>query len=171
MIPERDTEITPSSVKQQQAALAHRAISGRPNKQTVQSSPVKSQPAMISSGLDKNQSNISNSNNHSTSNNNNNFNKKINTNGLSSSTGNLLNCPSSPPALQSSYTEQNELNSHVSHLKQQFSSNGHHGQSYNQQQGQHNQASFPPQSGKNLLGLFLLFRKCGRTIIIPLKNH
>ncbi|XP_038110424.1 uncharacterized protein LOC6032411 isoform X1 [Culex quinquefasciatus] len=111
----------------------HRAVSGVA-KQTVQSSPVKSQPAMISSGLDK--TNLNNSANA------NNAKQRLN-----AANGVLNSSTSSTEPLNSSSNSSSNASS-VSHLKQHFTQNHHAMQSYHHQQStQQNSLGGPPQKG------------------------
>ncbi|XP_055528311.1 ankyrin repeat and BTB/POZ domain-containing protein 2 isoform X2 [Wyeomyia smithii] len=114
----------------------HRSVSG-PTKLTVQSSPVKSQPAMISSGLDKANLNGNGNNN----------NKRLNANGLSNSNGNLLNSPASSTEPLNSSSNSSSNASSVSHLKQHFAQNHHAIQPYHHSQSQQNSLGGPPQKG------------------------
>ncbi|XP_058457943.1 uncharacterized protein LOC131434802 isoform X1 [Malaya genurostris] len=120
-----------------QQQVPQRSVAG-PTKLTVQSSPVKCQPAMISSGLEKvNLNGVSNGNNA----------RRLNSSGLSGSNGNLLNSPASSTEPLNSSSNNSSNASSVSHLKQHFSQNHHAIQSYHHPQTQQNSLGGPPQKG------------------------
>uniref|UniRef100_A0A4Y0BFL6 BTB domain-containing protein n=1 Tax=Anopheles funestus TaxID=62324 RepID=A0A4Y0BFL6_ANOFN len=98
----------------QQQSGPHRSVAG-PTKLTVQSSPVKAQPAMVSAGLDK--SVVSSTGNGSSGNNDLNSKRTVNGNVISSVTtiNEQLNTGSNSTSSGSS----------VSHLKQHFSQSHH----------------------------------------------
>ncbi|XP_055594573.1 ankyrin repeat and BTB/POZ domain-containing protein 2 isoform X2 [Uranotaenia lowii] len=120
----------------QQHQGPHRSVAG-PTKLTVQSSPVKSQPPMLSAGLDKaSLSNNMNSNNQ----------KRVTSGGLSNGNSNhLLNSSTSSTEPLNTTSNSSSNASSVSHLKQHFSQNHHAIQSYHHQQSQQNSLGGPPQ--------------------------
>ncbi|XP_065079465.1 uncharacterized protein LOC135702370 isoform X4 [Ochlerotatus camptorhynchus] len=125
---------------QQQQQGPHRSVSG-PTKLTVQSSPVKSQPAMISSGLDK--SNLQHSANGYNA-------KRMNSSGLTNSNDNLLNSPTSSTEPLNTSSNSSSNASSVSHLKQHFTQNHHAMPAYHHQQSQQNSLGGPPQKGLSI---------------------
>ncbi|XP_062717124.1 uncharacterized protein LOC109418825 isoform X1 [Aedes albopictus] len=122
-----------AAIPQQQGP--HRSVSG-PTKLTVQSSPVKSQPAMISSGLDK--SNLQHSANGYNA-------KRLNSSGLTNSNDNLINSPTSSTEPLNASSNSSSNASSVSHLKQHFAQNHHAMPAYHHQQSQPNSLGGPPQ--------------------------